>query len=141
MKKKHVLKTKEQLIADLKKSQKFVEKMKFAREVFYPALIKMDSSVDDTKMFLASINTVLMEEFLGEMKKMNFDDLKLGESLDPKDEKYQWYIEILKCFDGKNVFDAKDLIEGMRSEIETFENDMMKGMLLKDLPTKWIDQL
>ena len=128
MKKKHEPKSKEELIADLKKSAKWVEKMKFAREKFYPALIDLDISVDDTKIFLASINTILMEKFLGKMKELKFADMKLIDSLDPKDEKYEGYKKLLSLFDETNTFDAKDLIEGMRSEISTFETDMMKEM-------------
>ena len=133
--------TKEQLIADLKKSQKWQDKMKFTREKFYPALLAIDTSVDETKMFLSSINNVLMEKFLGKMKELKMTDLKLQEALDPKDEKYQWYIELLNLFNDMSVFDAKDLMEGMRNEIAQFELDEMKERKLVTLKTKWIDEL
>jgi len=140
MKKKHVLKSKEQLIADLQKNQKWVEKMKFAREKFYPALIDLNINVDDTKIFLASINTILMEKVISGMKEMKFKEMKLVDSLDPKDEKFEGYKKLLELFDDKTTFDAKDLIEGMRSEISTFENDLMKETKLADLKTKWLDE-
>lgn len=141
MKKKHEPKSKAELIADLKKSAKFVEKLRFTKDKFYPALIDIDSSVDDIKSFLSSINTVLMEKFLGKMKELKMSELKLSEALDPKDEKYEEYIKLLTLFDDMNTFDAKDLIEGMRSEISTFENDLMREMKLINLKTKWIDEL
>ena len=79
MKKKiHIPKSKAELIADLQKSSKWVAKMKFTRDQFYPALLELNSSIDETKTFLASINSVLMEKFLGKMKelKMSDDNLK-----------------------------------------------------------------
>ena len=140
MKKKHALKSKEDLIADLQKNQKWVEKMDFAKNKFYPALIDLDTNVDDTKIFLASINTILMEKVIGGMKEMKFKEMKLVDSLDPKDEKFEGYKKLLELFDDKSAFDAKDLIEGMRSEISTFENDLMKETKLADLKTQWLDE-
>lgn len=141
MKQKHIPKSKEELIADLKKSQKWQEKMKFTKEKFYPAVLAIDSSVDETKTFLASINSVLMEKFLGKMRELKMSDLKLQDALDSKDVKYQWYIALLDLFNDMSVFDAKDCIEGMKSELATFENDLMKEMNIKDLKTKWLDEI
>jgi len=138
--KKHIPKTKEELIADLQKSAKWQEKMHFARNRFYPALCDLDTSVDDVKIFLASINTILMEKFLGKMKELKFSDMKLADSLDPKDENYEGYAVLLNLFNDMNIFDAKDLIEGMRSEIQTFVDDEMKNKKLVALKTKWIDE-
>ena len=141
MKQKHIPKSKEELIADLKKSQKWQEKMKFTKEKFYPAILAIDSSVDETKTFLASINSVLMEKFLGKMRELKMSDLKLQDALDPKDVKYQWYVALIDLFNEMSVFDCKDLIEGMRNEIDTFILDELKGRKISTLKTLWLDEL
>lgn len=134
-------KTREQLIAELKGNQKFVEKMKFTREVFYPHLIQASKSIDDAVSFLASINTVLMEKFLSYMKDKNFGELKLVDVLDPKDEKYEQLKAMLELFSDKSVFEAKELLEGMKQEISLFINEENKTRQLSDLKTKWLDEL
>lgn len=103
--------------------------------------MEASDSIDDAKMFLSSINTVLMEKFLGEMKKLTFKDLKIIEGLDEKGEKFGKYQTLLALFDDMSVFDAKDYIEGMRSEIDVFITDEMRDRPLSSLKTKWIDEL
>ena len=138
---KHIPKTREQLIAELKSSDKWKEKMLFAKTKFYPALCDLDTNVDDTKVFLTSINSVMMEKVIQGMKTMKFGDLKLAESLDPKDADYEGYVKLLNLFNEMTAYDAKDLIEGMRNEIATFENDLMKNTKLINLPVKWLDEI
>jgi len=137
----HTPKTKEELIADLKNNTKFVAKMIFTKTKFYPALIDLDESVDEVKQFLASINTILMEKFLAKMKETKMSDMKLIEALDPKDPKYEKYKAILELFDDTTTFDAKDMIEGMKNEIQMFCSDREKITKLIDLPTKWLDEI
>lgn len=141
MKKKQVHKTKEQIISDLKKNKDFMEKMKFTREVFYPALCKASHNIDDASMFVSSINTVMMEKFLGFMKEKKLSELNLVDNLDQKDEKYEELKELLHLFDDMNVFDAKSHFEGMKSEIQLFVNEEMKGRQLESLKTRWITDM
>jgi hypothetical protein len=140
-KSKRVLKSKEELLKEMVGNAAFIAKMHFVREKIYPAVINIGDSVDETKMFLSSINNVLMEKFLGEMKKMTFKDLQIIGGLDEKGEKFDKYRELLALFDEMSVFDAKDYLEGMRSEIDTWINDEMRDKPMKDLKAKWIDQL
>lgn len=135
-----LVKTQAQLVRDLKKNQDFVQRMKFTKEEFFPALIKASKNVDDAKMWLASINTVLMEKFLGEMKKKTFKELDLVNSLDDNDETQGWK-DVLSLFDNMSVFEAKDLIEGMRGEIDLFISQEMKSRTLDTLQVKWIDEV
>lgn len=140
-KQKRILKSKEELLKEMVGNAAFIAKMHFVREKLYPAVIAMDESVDDTKMFLSSINNVLMEKFLGEMKKMTFKDLQIIGGLDEKGEKFDKYRDLLALFDDMSVFDAKDYLEGMRSEIDTWVTDELKDKPMRDLKVKWIDQL
>lgn len=134
-------KTKEELLLDLKKNEKFMAKMKFTKEKFFPALIEATDSVEDATIFLGSINTILMEEFLGFMKEKKFSDLNLVNKLDQKDENYEKYKALLSLFDEMNVFEAKDLIEGMKNEINLFIQEEMKNRKLDSLPTRWLDEI
>ncbi len=132
------IKTREELLADLKKSPDFLKKLKFTKEEFYPQLIKASKSVDDASTFLASISTVMMQKFLEMMKEKKFSDLKLSESLDPKDTKHAELVELLDLFKDDSVFDARDKIEGMKREIDQFINDEMQTRQLSDLKPKWL---
>ncbi len=141
MKKKQVHKTKAELIADLKKNKDWVEKMKFTREVFYPALCNASKNIDDAVSFLGSINSVMMEIFLGFMKEKKFGELDIISKLDKKDSKYTELAEMLALFDDYSVFDAKSLFEGMRTEIQLFTNEELKERSLDTLKTVWLDNL
>jgi len=140
-KKIHIPKTKEQLIAEMKKSEKWQAKMKFIKEKFYPAILDIDSSISDTKMFISSVNQMMMEKFLGFMREKNFSELKLIEVLDKKDENYDKYVALLDLFNDQTVFDAKDMIEGISGEIGTFIEDEMKDRKISTLKTKFIDEI
>jgi len=134
-------KSKEELMAELKKNAKFIEKMKFTKEQFYPALVKASKNIDDAQTFLSSINTVMMESFLGFMKEKKFSDLKLEEKLDSKDEKYEAVKEMLALFNDMDIFSAKELLEGMKSEISLWVNEDLKTRSLETLPKRWLDDL
>jgi len=126
---------------DLKNNAKFQEKMKFAKEVFYPALIKASKNIDDAQMFLSSISTIMMEKFLGFMKEKKFVELNLVEQLSPLDSKYEELKSMLALFDTFNVFEAKELLEGMRQEISLFLNEEAKERSLESLKCRWLDEM
>lgn len=141
MKQKRVVKSKEELLKEIQGNVKFQEKLKFTKEKLYPAVAEASDNIDDAKMFLSSINNVLMERFLERMKKLTFKDLQIVEGLDPKGEKFGKYEKLLRLFDDMSVFDAKDYIEGMRNEIDVFITDEMRTRPLSSLKAKWIDEL
>lgn len=141
MLKKRKNKTKEQLIKELMANKRFQEKMAFTRDKFYPALMDSSKSIDDALSFLGSISTIVMESFLEFMKDKKFSELNLTDKLDKKDEKYEELVDLLTLFNDMNVFDAKDLIEGMKREVQLFCNEEMKTRQLSSLKTKWIDEL
>lgn len=140
-KQKQMVRSKEELMIELRKNAQFIEKMKFAKEQFFPALIAASKNVEDAQQFLSSINTVLMQDFLGRMKEIKMADMKLIEKLDKKDEKYEQICDLLSLFDDQNVFDAKDQIESMRSEIQLFINEDMQNRTLDTLKTRWLDEI
>lgn len=138
---KRVVKSKEELLSEMKNNTQFIEKMKFVREKFYPALVDSGDSVEEVKMFLSSINNVVMEKFLGEMKKKSFKDLQIIDGLDSKGEKFGKYQAIITLFEDMSVFEAKDYIEGMRNEIDLWVTDELRERKLDDLKVIWVDEL
>lgn len=141
MKKKQHHKSRKEILADLKKNKDFMEKMKFTKEVFYPALCKATKNIDDAQMFLGSIASIMMEIFLGFMKTKRLGELDLPSKLDPKADNYEELKTLLALFEDMDVFTAKTYFEGMRSEISLFLNEENKGRPLSDLKTKWVDEL
>lgn len=138
---KQIHKSKAEILADLKANKDFMEKMSFARDTFYPALIGASKSIDDAMMFLGSITTVMMEVFLGMMKEKRFGEMNLQSKLDSKDEKYEQLCDMLKLFDDFTIFDARSQFEYMKSEIQMFVNDENKERSLSELKTKWVSDL
>lgn len=140
MKKTRHNKTKEQIIDDMKKRELFKEKMDFTKNKFYPALCAASRNIDDAKQLVSSLNSMMMDKFLGFMKEKKFSDLDLHTLLDPKEEKYQEYIALLALFSDMSVFDAKYFIEGMRNEIDFFLREEQIERPLSSLKPKWLDE-
>lgn len=140
-KSKRVVKSKEEIVKELQKSQEFKKNMAFTKDQHFPALIKASRNVDDAKMLLSSINSILMEKFLQKMKDVKFSEFKLHEALDPEDEKYEFTFEWVHLFDDMSVYDAKALLEGMKSEINLFIDEEMKERTLDTLKTRWLDDV
>ena len=133
MKPKRVNKTKDQLIKEAAYNRK-LDKMK--NEV-YPALCKSTKSIDDATNQLYLFNAYLMEKFLGFMKEKKFSDLDIKSTLNKDDEHYKESLEFLSLFDDMNVFDAKAIIEGLKTEIELFVTLENKKRPLSELTTMW----
>jgi len=134
------VKSKEEVLAELKKNAAFQDKMKFVKERFYPALLEAATSIEDATQLLAGFNTQIMQSFLGLMKNKKTSDLELIKQLDPKSPKYEQHKALVALFDEMNVFDCKDYVEGMRSEIAMFQREEMEQRPLSSLKTKWIDE-
>lgn len=141
MKKKQTHLTTEQILEQTRKRAEWVEKMKFVKEVFYPALCKATNSIEDAMQNLTIINSVIMEKFLARMKEVTMKDIDIYTNLSPSDPQYENLKAMLELFDDKSVFEAKELFEGMKQEIQLFLNDEQKERKLEDLKCKWIDEL
>lgn len=134
---KQVMKTKAEILEALQKSPEMMHKMQFIKSDFWPALEALDESIEDVQNFLAGFNTALMQEFLNRMKDVKFGEMKLAEKLSDGSEKYK---DILALFADMSVFDAKEYIEGMKSEIELFRREEDRSRKLSTLQTKWLDE-
>ncbi len=140
-KEKQMLKTKEQMLEELKANTAFVFKMKFIKEEFWPALIEASTSIEDAEMLLSGFSTAIIQEFLAGMKDKKLSDLKLHDKLDKNNVKYAENIALLDLFNDHTIFDAKENIEAMKNEIGIFINDEKRARTLDTLKTKWVDEL
>lgn len=138
---KRINKSREQILTDLKNNKDFQEKMKFTREVFYPALARATTSIDDAIQNLSIINTFIMERALGFMKEKKMSEISLGDIVSKTDPKSKEMKELLTLFDDYTVFDAKTVFEGMKSEINLFVQEENKMRGLNDLRRVWVDEL
>lgn len=139
-KKKQVHLTTEQLIEQSRKKLEWEQKMKFIKEEFYPALCKATLSIEDALQNLTIINSVILEKFLARMKEVTMRDIDIYTNLSKDDPQYEGLKAMLELFDDKSVFEAKELFEGMKQEIQLFLNDEQKERKLEDLKVKWIDE-
>lgn len=140
VKKPRLVKSKEELLAELKKSAEWNNKMNFIKKEFYPALIEASVSIEDAKQFLSSIPTLIMQMILEVYKDKHFGELNLASRLDTSDPKYNSYVKLIELFNDKKVFEVRDLINGMEGEIQMFISDEMKERPLASLKTAWLDE-
>ena len=135
------VRSKEQILADLKANEKFQEKMTFIKTKVYPALCEATTSIDDATQNLSIINSIIMEKFLGFMKEKTMKDINIYTNLSEKDEKYEELKAFLSLFDDYTIFDTKDILEGLKNEITLFITEENKTRKLADLKTKWLDEI
>lgn len=133
--------TQAELLANLKNNSEWMAKMKFVKEVFYPALCKATTSIEDALSNLSIINSVILEKFLGRMKEIKLKDLDIYSNLSKEDPQYEGLKAMLNLFDDKSVFEAKELMEGLSQEIKLFLNEEQKNRTLESLPTKWLSDM
>lgn len=134
-----VNKTKEQIEKEMKAKQRAKELRVFVKDKFYPALIDATTSIDDAKFLLGSFSNQVMEQFLSQMKEKKFIDLKLHEKLDKNAPNYKQFINLLALFGNENVYDTRELIEGMKGEIEMMVTTELKARKLDTLKTNWLE--
>lgn len=139
--KKQAPKTKEQLLSELRSNSEFIVKMKFIKEEFYPALLAASTSIDDAQQLLTGFNTAIMQEFLALMKETKMSDMGLASKLDAMNPLLTESVALLNLFKDMTIFEAKEHIENMRNEVETFLLDEKRTRTLADLPTKWLDEI
>lgn len=132
-------KSKEEILQGMKNVQKVKEYRTFVKDKFYPALLKATNSIDDAKFLLGSFSNMVMEQFLSQMKEKQFVELHLENKLDKKADNYKEYFEILTLFGDKNVYDVRELIEGMKGEIEMLITNEMKERKLDTLKTNFLE--
>lgn len=133
--------SKEEILAAMKKNQDFQKRMKFAREEFWPALQEAAENIQDSQILLEGFNTTLMQAFLARMKDIKMKELDLESKLDKTSPQYEQNKALLHLFDEMSLYDAKDNIEGMKGEIQQFIIDELKSRPLSSLKARWLDEM
>ena len=132
-------KTKEQIEKEMETLQKVRVYRAFVKDEFYPALQSASNSLDDAKFLLTGLANMVFQEFLTLMKQSKFADLHLEAKLDPKNNHYEDHKKLLSLFKEKNVFESRELIEGMKGEIDAMITNEMKDRKLDSLKTMWFE--
>lgn len=138
---KRVIHSKEEVAAAMKKNVDFQRKMAFIKEKFWPALCEAASSVEDAGHLLTGWNNQIMQEYLAGMKEKKAIDLRLEDKLSKDSPKYLQYLELVRLFNDLSLFEVKEYIEGMREEIQLFLREENEKRSLKDLHTRWADEI
>lgn len=131
--------TKEEIADGMKRVQEAKRMRAFVKEKFYPALIKSSTSIEDAKFLLGGFANMIMEQFLQMMKEKKFIELKLHEKLDKANPNYKEFVELLGLFSDETVFTARELVEGMKNEVQMFIDNEMKQRKLDTLKTNFLD--
>lgn len=139
MKKKTTPKTKEQIAREMSNKQEVARKRKVIVENFYPALIKATVSVDEAKMLISSMTSLIMEGVLETMKQRKFAEMyeSMVTRLCPDGERKAEIIELLDTVKGENLFVAREIIEGMSRAIEQMTMDEMRNRTLDSMKADW----
>ncbi len=133
------VRTKDQIADGMKRIQEAKRLRALARDVLYPAVINASTSIDDAKFLLGSFSNQMMEAFLAKMKETKFIDLKLHEKLDKTAPNYKQYIDLLAVFANEDIYSARELIEGMKNEIQMFIDTELKARKLDTLKTNFLE--
>ena len=109
------------------------------KEQFYPSLVGATVSIDEAKMLIGSISTLMMEEVLQTMKERKFSDIsgKLLKKLCPDGAREKEIAHLLSIFDNEDLFVTREIVEGMRNVIEQMLMDENKARTLNSLTPDW----
>lgn len=136
---KKIPKTKEQIVQGLKSVQKVRKLRTFVKDKFYPILLTASTSIEDAKYILGSFSNMLMEQFLAKMKETKFEELKLEAKLAKDSPQYEEFKKIIAIFKGEDVYTARELIEGMKNEVDMMVTNELKSRKLETLKTNFFE--
>lgn len=136
---KRVNKPKEQIAHEMKSQQEIARKRAIIVDKFYPALVGATVSVDESKMLINSMGTLLMENVLKTMQQRQFTEIieELTNRLCPDGERKEEIVKLLSTLEGENLFVAREIIEGMTRAIDTMILNDMRGRKLDTLDADW----
>jgi len=137
---KHNKNPQEHLSGDaLQKKYEVSRKRDIVVNQFYPALLEATNTVDEAKMLISSMTSLLMEEVLKTMMERKFSEISksLLKKLCPDGEREAEIKKLLATLEGDNLFVAREIIEGMTRAIEQMILDEMRERKLDTLKADW----
>lgn len=136
---KQVHPTKEQLVEDVKRKQEVSRKKDILINKFYPALEEATVSIDEAKMLISAISSLMMEEVLSTMKILKFSAVidNLHTKLCADGQRSEEVKKLLTTLEGENLYVAREILEGVTRSIETMITAEMRDRKLFSLKTNW----
>lgn len=136
---KRVRKTREQIKKELNNKAEVARKRTIIVDNFYPALIKATVSVDESKMLIQAMGSLIMEQVLSTMKQRSFKDIKdiLIETLCPNGERKEEITALISTLEEENLYVAREIVEGMTRAIDTMVAKELQGRTLDTLKADW----
>ncbi len=127
------VRTKEQLQAEQKRLVEVSRQRKLVKEQFWPLLVASSDDVDDAQSFLGSLTSLIMQKSMELLKERTFGDLDLGKFMDPKNPHHEDLMKLINLFKNEPVFVVRDIVEGMKREIDMFVHNELKTRPLSSL--------
>lgn len=132
--KKH-LQSKEEVV----RATEVARKRKLVTEQFYPALVASTVSVDEAKMLIQSMSSLIMEDVMRTMQDRKFSEItdKMLKRLCPDGARAKEVLALLGTLDGENLFIAREVVEGMTNAINQMIQDEMQNRTLNSFEPDW----
>lgn len=127
--------TKEQIVIDTERARK----RKVVVDQFYPALLDATETIDEAKILLQSIASLMMEEVLRTMKDRKFTEIldRILSKLTPDDIRLLQVSKLLETIRYENLFVSREIIEGMQRAITQMQHDEDRTRKLNSLKPDW----
>lgn len=108
------------------------------REKLYPALVDATVSIDESKMLLQAINSLIMEESLQVLREKKVQEIKdkLVKKLCEEGREKE-ITALLETISGETLFTAKSLIEGLTTAIDYTLRAESMNRTLNSLEPDW----
>lgn len=108
------------------------KKRELIREKLYPYLLSNTESIEDAKVFVSACSVVIKQQFLGRMKEVKVEELKLKE-LQAEVSAVRRYNDLFDLVGKYSILEAMDLLDGLTVE--------MDATLKKELETRKLETL
>lgn len=136
LKKKRIVKSKQELVEEAKKLQEVNRMRQIVKEKLYPALLKHSKSPENAKNLVAVVVIAIKQAFQNQMQKQTIAEFKLLDALDKKGADYQKYKEIIEILEQETVGKGIGLLEGFSDLVDSTIREEMSTKPLKDLGIK-----
>ncbi len=118
-------------------------KRKIVADQFYPALVAATVSVDEAKMLVSAMSSLLMESVMQTMKDRKFQEIRdsVLKKLCPDGAREKEIGTMLDIFLTENLFVTREIVEGMSNAIEQMIYDDMQNRTLNSFTPDWARML
>lgn len=143
-KEKRVVKSKEQIAAEMEVQYEQTRQRKLVKTIVYPFLLEHTKSISDAKalcqLTLSAIEStyqVKMQQQQRQLSGGKLADLDIASNINA--EENQREIDFLAFFKDEKVSTAAGLIQGLKQVIESFEREESTKRPLSSLPAELLD--